>query len=96
MADLLIKMSLGDIRGSLATINRPFFLAAIGLYIVQIAIITYIFSQERDISTVGALQISLYTVFTAIGGRLFFNEQMNIGQVIGIMLSLTGVVLVTR
>lgn len=92
--DIFIKMAAENAHGSISALIHPFFAAAVGLYLLQITLITYIFLHERSISAVGILQIALYAIFTVVGGHILFNERITTGHAVGITLVLAGALLV--
>lgn len=94
--DILIKMAAEDAHGSILALIHPFFAAAVGLYLIQITIITYIFTRQLNLSTVGIIQIALYAVFTVASGNIFFHERITAGHAIGISLALAGAFIVNR
>ena len=93
VADVLLKKAThhGDLG---AALSSPWLFAAIGLYLLQIAIFTFAFVSGWKLSLIGTLQTTLYAIIVLAAGLLLYNESVTRTQVIGILMAFGGVVLI--
>ncbi len=91
-ADVFIKKA--STLGSFSTVMKsPWIIAAILMYILQVVIFTYIFVMGTKLISVGMIQTGLYAVIVVVAGLIFFHEQVTFIELMGIILVLTGVML---
>lgn len=92
IADILLKktQSLGSISRAILS---PWMLGAIILYLFQILFFTYLFISGAKLIHVGVMQIVFYSIIVLIAGIFIFGESLTALQGIGILLSLTGIIL---
>jgi drug/metabolite transporter (DMT)-like permease len=94
LGDVLLKKA--TLSGSLMGILRsPWLWGAVGLYLLQIGIFAFAFVAGWKLGIIGALQAALYTLVVLAASVLFFRESLTLAQVLGILLSLGGVVLIS-
>lgn len=92
VADALIKkVALADNFWS--AFKNPAILAILLLYFIQIVLFLYVFIHKWNLGIVGILQMVFYSFTVLIFGLLFFNETISLIQGIGIILAISGVVL---
>jgi len=93
VADVLLKKAAahGNLKEALSS---PWLLGAIILYFLQIGLFTIAFLADWKLSVVGALQTAFYTLMVLAAGVLLYNESLTRIQVLGILLTVSGVVLI--
>jgi len=93
VADVFLKKAAahGSMSGAL---RSPWLLSAIGLYLLQIALFTIAFMAGWKLSIIGALQTALYALIVLAAGVFLYNESLTRLQVVGILLSFSGVLLI--
>jgi multidrug transporter EmrE-like cation transporter len=75
-------------------IKSPWMIAAILLYLYQIIFVTYIFKVGWNLSIVGSLQTAFYALVVILAGLFYFRETVTPVQVTGIILAISGAILV--
>jgi len=92
IADIFLKktQALGSMGKALTS---PWMLGAIALYLFQIFFFTYLFMSGAKLSYIGVMQTALYAVIVLLGGILFFGESFTPLQIVGMVLALTGAVI---
>ena len=93
VADAFLKKAATNSGGLIGALKSPWMLGAIFLYLFQIFFFTYLFVSGFKLSLVSILQTGLYALITLTAGLLFFGESLSAIQTIGIIVTLTGVVL---
>lgn len=93
VADIFLKKATANGATFLEAMKSPWMLGAIFLYLLQIALFTYVFVSGAKLSLVGILQTGLYAAITLGAGVLYFNESLSAVQTLGIVLTIGGVVL---
>jgi drug/metabolite transporter (DMT)-like permease len=93
VADIFIKKAAapGNLKD---TLHSPWLLAAVILYLLQIGLFTMAFIAKWELSIVGALQTALYGLIVLVGGVLLYDESLTRLQLLGILMSISGVVLI--
>jgi multidrug transporter EmrE-like cation transporter len=93
VADVLLKKAAthGNLREALSS---PWLLGAVILYFLQIGLFTIAFIADWKLSIVGALQTAFYALIVLAAGVLLYNENLTRIQVIGILLTISGVVMI--
>lgn len=92
IADVLLRKA--AVLGSMAAaIKSAEMLGAILLYLFQIIFFTYLFVKGMPLTIVSVLQTALYAIITIGAGVFLFQESLNAAQIIGIVLALSGVLL---
>ncbi len=94
VADVFLKRAAagGDLH---AALRSPWMIAAILLYLFQIAVFTFAFLAGWKLSLIGALQIALYACIVVGAGLLLFRETLSLRQMVGLGLAVGGVILVS-
>lgn len=95
IADALIK-KISATHSFLLALKDPWMLVICLLYLIQVAMIVYIFAHKGDLVIYGNMFIICYSVITVIFGLLIFKEQVSLAQILGIVLALTGAFLINR
>jgi drug/metabolite transporter (DMT)-like permease len=94
VADVCLKRA--TLSGSLATAMRsPWTLAAIALYLIQVALFVVVFVQGWKLSVVSLIQTTLYAAVTLGAGVLLFGEALSPKQVVGLVFAIVGVVMLS-
>ena len=94
VADVCLKRA--TLSGSLANAMRsPWTLAAIALYLIQVALFVVVFVQGWKLSVVSLIQTTLYAAVTLGAGVLLFGEALSSKQVVGLVFAIVGVVLLS-
>ena len=92
VADVLLKKA--SSFSSFADFARsPWMIGAILLYAFQIAVFIYLFLSGQKLVDVGIVQIILYALIVVASSILFFHESLTTLKIIGILLGLTGIIL---
>jgi len=97
----VIAVGVGDVflkkaalaGGYMQALTSPWMLAALALYLYQIAFFTYVFLHGWQLCVIGNLQTVLYTVIILAAGVFHFKESLSLSQGIGIAMAFAGVVL---
>ncbi|MEA2701316.1 MAG: hypothetical protein QOE22_25 [Candidatus Parcubacteria bacterium] len=94
IADVFLRktQSLGSFSKALTS---PWLMGAVALYILQIAIFTYLFSKGAELSYVGVLQVVFYALIVLIAAVVLFKEPIGTLQIVGTAFALIGVVLMS-
>jgi drug/metabolite transporter (DMT)-like permease len=93
IADVCLKKAAAD--GSWAlTLKSPWMILAVLLYFIQIIFFTYLFRSGKELSVIGNMQTILYALVVLGAGIFLFQESLNKVQLIGVLLALTGVILI--
>lgn len=93
VADALIKKS-SESGSFMATLRNPLMLAVWALYITQTLLAIFIFLWGGKLGLLVNLFIVFYSITGIILGYLIFNESISLVQGIGIILALTGAILI--
>ncbi|MBI2109314.1 MAG: hypothetical protein HYT93_04065 [Parcubacteria group bacterium] len=94
IADVFLKQA--AVHNSLwAAFKSPWMIGAIFLYLFQIFFFTYIFVAGVQLVNVGVLQTVLYAAIVLFAGFFIFNETLTPIQVLGIILALSGTILIS-
>ncbi len=92
IADVLIKKAAG--QGNLtAAMRSGWLLGAAGLYLFQIMVFLIAFHAGWKLSLIGVLQTALYALIVLAAGVLLYHESLSRLQLIGIGLTICGIVL---
>jgi drug/metabolite transporter (DMT)-like permease len=92
IADALIKKT--ALEGSFwLALKNPWMLAVLVLYVSQIILFLYVFSNHWELGIVGNTQMIIYAVTTVLIGFLFFGEKLSLLQIAGVVFGLIGVIL---
>lgn len=93
VADILLKKAAahGNWKDALSS---PWLFGAVLLYFLQIGLFTIAFLANWKLSMVGALQTAFYALIVVAAGVLLYNESLSRIQVIGVLLTVSGVVLI--
>jgi drug/metabolite transporter (DMT)-like permease len=95
VADMLIK-KVASVHSFAMAIRNPWVIVAFLLYLIQVAMIVYIFVRKGDLVIYGNIFIIFYAITTALLGLLVFKERLSITQIIGIVLAVVGAILINR
>lgn len=91
-ADSLIKRM--SLQGSfLDALRSPWMIAVLLLYFVQILLAIYVFINRGELALYGNLFIVFYSILMVLAGVLLFREQLSYLQIFGVLLALSGAVL---
>ena len=93
IADVFIKKMAFDTTDFKIALKNPLMLAVIGLYIAQIIIFIYLFTNKSDLSIVGIGQAVMYSIIVVGSGVLIFNETISLTQSLGLGFAVIGIVL---
>ncbi len=93
VADVFLRKA--STLGSMsAVIRSPLVFGAILFYLFQIAAFAYLFIKGEQLTIVAVVQTALYALITIGAGIFVFRENITLLQLVGIILALSGVVLV--
>ncbi len=93
VADVLLKKATA--QGNLGSaLSSPWLFCAVALYLFQIGFFTLAFLTGWDLSIIGGLQTALYTLIVVAAGVLLYHESLTRLQIIGMLLTVGGVVLI--
>ena len=92
-ADSLIKKTSLQGSFSLAAFS-PWMLVICTLYFLQILLVIYIFINRGELAIYANLFIIFYSVLTVLAGVFIFREKLSLVQGVGILLALSGAVLI--
>jgi drug/metabolite transporter (DMT)-like permease len=93
LADIFIKKAAVEANLTQA-VRSPWFWAAVGLYLLQIAVFTYAFVGGWKLSLIAAMQTALYALVVLAASILLYREAVTGVQALGILLAFGGVVLI--
>jgi len=93
VGDVLTKKVAFHTEEFWTAIRNPLMLAVAGLYMVQIVVFLYVFVRKAELGIVGIIQTALYAIIVIGSGVLFFKEEITLIHGIGIVVAITGVVL---
>lgn len=92
-ADTIIKkISISGV--STQALLSPLMFLVYFLYFIQIVITFYIFTHGGELAIYVNIYIIFYSILGVLSGLLIFNEMISLVQGIGIVLALTGVLLI--
>ena len=94
VADVFIKKAGGSSASFKDIFLNPWFLAAAVLYIAQVVGFGFLFFSGSRLVSVGIFQTVLYALVVVGSGVLVFHESLTALQIVGVLLSITGVVLI--
>jgi drug/metabolite transporter (DMT)-like permease len=75
--------------------TSPWMLGAILLYLFQIFFFTYLFEIDTKLSYVGVLQTALYACIVLLAGVFVFGETFTPLQIFGMVLALSGAIILS-
>jgi hypothetical protein len=75
-------------------LKHPLMIATLFLYLVQIAFFTYVFVNDWQLGVVGILQMVAYSLSVVMTGIFIFKESFTATQFLGIILAVSGAVLI--
>lgn len=87
VADILIKREAATSLSTSAALSHPLLLLAVALYELQIVLVTYVFVQRWNLSTVGLTQVIVYAVTIVFVGAFLFQERISAAQGVGLALA---------
>ncbi len=93
-ADVFIKKAGMSAHSFGGLLSNPWFLIAILLYLIQIIGFGYLFFSGAKLTMVGITELVLYAVIIIGSGILLFHESITITQAIGMVLAITGLILI--
>lgn len=93
IADVLLKKNFSSGTGFLHQLKDPLVLTAVGLYLLEVFIFSFLFYSKSELSIVGIVQVAFYSIIVIGSGILFFNEKMTVVHGIGIGFAIVGVTL---
>ncbi len=93
VGDVLLKKA-SNYTNFYIFLKSPWVIIAILLYILSTLIFSYLFFIGTKLVDVGIVQIILYAIIVVGSGVLFFNETLSLVKIIGILLGITGVILI--
>lgn len=94
IADIFLKKT--QALGSLGkAFTSPWMAGAVALYLLQIALFTFLFLKGEKLYQVGILQTVWYAFIVLGAAFFFFGENVTPLQALGILLALAGVALMS-
>jgi drug/metabolite transporter (DMT)-like permease len=93
IADDCIKKAGGSVHALSGIFVNPWFLLAIGLYLIQVIGFGYLFFMGVKLSSVGIIQTVLYALVVILSGAVIFSESISSLQIIGMVCAVGGVIL---
>mgnify|MGYP001587665091 FL=1 len=93
VGDVLLKKASGY-TNFLSFLKSPWMIGAILLYIFNIITFSYLFFIGIKLFNVGIVQLVLYAIIVLGSSIFFFSETITLVQLIGIILGVTGVILI--
>jgi drug/metabolite transporter (DMT)-like permease len=95
VADVCLKRA--ALVGSPAqAVRSPWLLAAVLLYLAQVALFVVVFAHGWKLSVVSLMQTALYAAVTLAAGVLLFGEALSLKQALGVALALAGALLLSQ
>ena len=95
VADALVKKA--SVGGNFwSAVKHPLMALVVLLYLAQIALFTYAFTNNWKLGVLGITQVVFYTVTVVVLGYLLFKETLSPVQLAGAGLAIVGVVLMNR
>lgn len=94
-ADGYIKKA--TLSGSLvASFKGPWLYLAVVFYLVQIALVAYLFLEKWQLGVLANVFVVFYSISTVVLGYVMFAEKLALIQILGIVLGIIGVFMMTR
>jgi drug/metabolite transporter (DMT)-like permease len=93
LADIWLKKAASESNPA-DTLRSPWLWGAVGLYLLQISLLTYAFIAGWKLSILGAIQTALYTLIVLAAGVILYREPLTRVQVVGVLLAIAGIVLI--
>jgi drug/metabolite transporter (DMT)-like permease len=93
IADTLIK-KVAINNSFYDTLKNPLMIGIVLLYVLQIVLFAYVFVKGWKLGIVGVMQMVAYSIFVILTGLFIFKETFSIHQYMGIILAISGVVLI--
>ena len=93
VGDVLLKKASGY-NNFFTFLKSPWIIVAMLLYIFNIIAFSYLFFIGTKLVNVGIVQLVLYAIIVLGSGIFFFNETITLVQLSGIILGITGVILI--
>src|SRR3989344_8220466 len=95
VADALIKKT--SVSGSFfSAVFNPWMVLILALYFIQILLALYIFLNKGELAVYGNVFMVFYAILMVLFGVVFFGEQLSTLQILGIVLGLTGALLLNN
>jgi drug/metabolite transporter (DMT)-like permease len=95
VADSLIKRAAGNSTSFFTALSSPMMILAVALYVLQIAIIAFIFVQHWDFTLVTFAQMMVYGVTVVLVGTIIFQERITPAHWLGLVLALAGAIIMS-
>lgn len=93
IADSLIKKSASMTNNLISALINPLMFAVLLLYVLQIALLGYIFIKKWELSIAVILEITTLPAIVIAIGILYFREKLTFIHQIGILIALIGAIL---
>jgi drug/metabolite transporter (DMT)-like permease len=91
-ADALIKKV--STQGNFYTaLMDPWMIVILSAYIIQILIVIYVFINQGELAIYANIFIVFYSILMVLAGVFLFKEELTLLQYVGIVLALSGAVL---
>lgn len=98
----VVSLAIADGFLKQATVGKNFMQAvtslwlvgAVALYLVQILLVVYFFVAGWEFSLLGNLQVACYALVVVLAGYFYFREVPSPAQIAGVILAITGAVLI--
>ena len=92
IADVFLKKT--QALGSMSqAFMSPWMFGAVVLYLFQIFFFTYLFISGAKLSSIGIMQTVVYALIVVGSGIFLFGESLSTVQIIGMVLAISGVVM---
>jgi hypothetical protein len=95
VADSLIKRAAGNSTSFSAALSSPTMILAVALYVMQIALIAFVFVQHWDFTLVTFAQMMVYGVTVVLVGTIIFQERITPAHWLGLILALAGAIIMS-
>jgi drug/metabolite transporter (DMT)-like permease len=93
VADTLIKRAATGVNNVGSLLLHPLMLLALGLYLLQIALFSYVFVRNWNLGIVGLSQMIAYAATVVVVGIVVFHERISLSHGVGLALAFIAVVL---
>jgi drug/metabolite transporter (DMT)-like permease len=95
VADSLIKRAAGNSTSFSAALSNPMMFLAVALYILQIALIAFVFVQHWDFTLVTFSQMIMYGITVVFVSTIIFQERITPAHWAGLSLALAGAIIMS-
>ena len=95
VADTLIKRAVANSSSFVAALSHPMMFLAVALYVLQIALVAYVFVNHWDFTIVGFSQMIVYAATVVLVSTSIFHDRFTLAHGAGLALALVAALLMS-